>query len=201
MISALTEKYPCFGVKWFPLLFSFQSIFGLRHAQRERERERERERGEKSEPRNQLRLTQKTQDRAPSSSNAQTHSIAPSQTLIAPITPSARSSHPSIDPPKTDRSRAIFVRCWEFGFCFFWVLMNLGFVLDPASSSSTHIRRPHSSNPVASLSLSLSLSLSQFDQIWWIFLLGFVSFVFIYWEMILIFVWKMRKCEKMWETW
>ena len=36
-----------------------------------------------------------------------------------------------------------------------------------------------------SLSLSLSLSLSQFDRIWCMFLFGFVSFVFIYWEMIL----------------
>ena len=35
------------------------------------------------------------------------------------------------------------------------------------------------------LSLSLSSFLSQFDRIWWMFLFGFVSFVFIYWEMIL----------------
>ena len=55
--------------------------------------------------------------------------------------------------------------------------MNLGFVLDPASSSFTQIRRPHSSNLVASLSLSLSLNLTEFDEF---FLLGFVSFVFIY---------------------
>ena len=55
--------------------------------------------------------------------------------------------------------------------------MNLGFVLDPASSSSTQIRHSHSSNPVASLSLSLSLNLTELDEF---FLLGFVSFVFIY---------------------
>ena len=48
--------------------------------------------------------------------------------------------------------------------------MNLGFVLDPASSSFTQIRRPHSSNLVA------SLSLSQFDRIWWIFFVGICFF-------------------------
>ena len=34
-----------------------------------------------------------------------THLIAPSQTLIAPIVPLARLSHPNTDPPKTDSSR------------------------------------------------------------------------------------------------
>ena len=133
-----------------------------------------------------------------------THSIAPSQTLIAPIAPPARSSHPSIDPPKTDRSRLTpkpivlvlfllgienlgFVSFVSFGFWWIWVL------------SSTQFRRPLPRFVVpihrtqSPLSLSLSHNLTKFDEF---FLLGFVSFVFIYWEMILMFVWKMRKCEK-----
>ena len=130
-----------------------------------------------------IRQTQKTHSIAPSQTliapiAPPARLIAPSQTLIASIVPSARSSHPSTDPPKTDRSRRI----------------PKPIILDPDSSSPTQLRRPHSSNPVA------SLCLSQFDRIWWIsfffFLLGFVCFVFIYWEMILIFVWKLRKCEK-----
>ena len=181
MISVLTRKYNCVGVKWFPLLFLLQSISGLRCAQRERE----------SEPRNQLRLTQKTQDRARSSSNAQTHSSnlenSFDRTISDPhcvdrttgeiVAPQHRSTQNRSfsSHPKTNRSRAIFVRYWEFRFCFFWVLMNLGFVLDLASSSSAQIRRPQPSFIIpihrtqSSLSLSLSLSLSQFNQIWWIF--------------------------------
>ena len=61
---------------------------------------------------------------------------------------------------------------------------------------STHVEQTTASranhhDPVASamqsasLFLKLSLSLSQFDRIWWMFLFSFVSFVFIYWEMIL----------------
>ena len=186
MISALTGKYPCFSVKWFSLLFSVK-VFPDSDVQRERERREianPKTDSNSDKPRNWLCLTQKTQDREnpfdhtqkthsikprnPIHQTQKTHSIAPSQTLIAPITLPTRSSHPSTNRPKTDRSRAIFVWYWEFGFCFFcffWVLMNLGFILDPASSSSTQIHHPHSSNPVA----SLSLSLSQFDQIWWIF--------------------------------
>ena len=66
--------------------------------------------------------------------------------------------------------------------------MNLGFVLDLASSSLTQIHRPQPSfvvpdpassslfiNPSVSL-LSLSLSLSQFDQIWRIFSVGICFF-------------------------
>ena len=193
MISTLTGKYPCFGVKWFPLLFSLQSISGLRRAERERE---EKSRTQKptptnpkidsDEPRNRLWLTQKTTDRACSSSNAQTHSSNPENPFDCTILDHHRTNH-NIDEivapqhwstqnrsfsshPKTDRSRAIFVGYWEFGFCFFWVLMNLGFFLDPASSSSTQIRRPHSSNLVA------SLSLSQFDRIWWNFFVGICFF-------------------------
>ena len=72
--------------------------------------------------------------------------------------------------------------------------MNLGFVLNPVSSSFTQIRRPHSSNPVA----SLSLSLSQFDQIWWIFFVGICFFcVYLLRNDINICL----EDEKMWETW
>ena len=46
--------------------------------------------------------------------------------------------------------------------------------------------------------LSLSSFFSQFDRIWWFFfLLGFVSFVLIYWEMILYIY---LEAEKMWTT-
>ena len=95
-----------------------------------------------------IRQTQKTHSIAPSQTliapiTPPTRSIAPSQTLIALITPPARSSHPSIDPPKIDRSRRT----------------PKPIVLDPDSSSPTQLCRPHSSNPVT------SLSLSQFDRI------------------------------------
>ena len=203
----------------------FTSKYFQTQTRRERERERERERDckprnrlrlwlrrtQKPTPlnpenprlRKPIRQTQKTHSIKPIKPIRQTqktHSIAPSQTLIAPIAPPARLSHPSIDPPKIDCSRRTpkaiilmlfllgienlgFVSFVSFGFWWIWVL------------SSTQLRHPHSSNPVASLSLSLSLShnLTRFDEF---FLLRFVSFVFIYWEMILIFVWKMRKCEK-----
>ena len=49
------------------------------------------------------------------------------------------------------------------------------------------------SNPVA----SLSSFFSQFDQIWWIFCLGFVSFMFLCLEMILYI---RLEAEKMWAT-
>ena len=231
MISALTGKYPCFGVKWFPLLFSLQSISGLRRAKRERERERREivnpetdSDFDSDEPRNRLRLTQKTQDREnpfvkpirshpenPFDQTQKTHSSNPenpfNRTISDPhhadcttseiVAPKHRSTQNQSfsSHPKTDRSRAIFVRYWEFGFCF---LFLLGFVLDPASSSSTQIRCPHSSNLVASLSLSLSLSLSQFDRIWWIFFVGICFFcVYLLRNDINICL----KDEKMWETW
>ena len=114
------RKMPLFWCKMISVAI-FTSKYFRTQTRRERERERERERREianpktdsdfdSDEPRNRLRLTQKTQDREnPFDRNQKTHSIAPSQTLIAPIAPPARSSHPSTDPPKTDRSRAIFV--------------------------------------------------------------------------------------------
>ena len=175
------------------------------HAQkRERARERkssdaQRERKKRNrEPRNRLRLrrthlialrriekthssnpfnhTQKTHSikpRKPIRQTQKTHSIAPSQTLIALIAPSARSSHPSTDPPKTDHSRRtpkpIVLVLFLLG------IENLGFV------------------SFGFWWTWVLINLTGFDEF---FLLGFVSFVFIYWEMILIFVWKMRKCEK-----
>ena len=222
MISALTGKYPCFSVKWFSLLFSVK-VFPDSDMQRERERRERREianpktDSNSDKPRNWLCLTQKTQDREnpfdhtqkthsikprnPIHQTQKTHSIAPSQTLIAPTAPPARLSHPSIDPPKTDRSRRTpkaiilmlfllgienlgFVSFVSFGFWWIWVL------------SSTQLRHPHSSNPVASLSLSLSLS--QFDQIWWIVFVGICFFcVYLLRNDINICL----EDEKMWETW
>ena len=202
MISALIGKYPCFGVKWFSLLFSLQSISRLRRAWREREREREREK-RKCELRNRLRLrrTQKptslnpenprprkpiwSHPENPFDQTRKTHSSNLKNPFNRTISDPhcadrttgeiVASQHQSTQNwsfsshPKTDHSRAIFVGYWEFEFCFFWVLMNLGFVLDLASSSSTQIHHSHSSNPVASFSLSLNLI--GFDEF---FLLGFV---------------------------
>ena len=53
-----------------------------------------------------------------------------------------------------------------------------------------------SSNLVA----SLSSFFSQFDQIWWYFFLGFVCVSVLRNEWYYIFVWQLRKCEKMWAT-
>ena len=53
-----------------------------------------------------------------------------------------------------------------------------------------------SSNLVA----SLSSFFSQFDQIWWYFFLGFVCVSILRNEWYYIFVWQLRKCEKMWAT-
>ena len=150
------------------------------------------------EPKNWLRLTQKTQNRARSSSNAQTHSSNPEnpfdRTILDPhradrttgkiVAPQHRSTQNRwfSSHPKTNRSRAIFVRYWEFGFVsfgFWWIwvfsLIQLRppqprFVIPDPASSSPFIKPSH-------LSLSLSLNLNGFDEF---FLLGFVSFVFIY---------------------
>ena len=131
------RKIPLF---WCKMIFVaiFTSKYFRTQTRRERERERERERRKKRnrEPRNRLRLTQKTHSSNPFDRTQKTHSIAPSQTLIAPIAPPARSSHPS-----TDRSRrtpkpivlVLFLLGIEnLGFvsCFFWVL------------SSTQLHRP-----------------------------------------------------------
>ena len=113
----------------------------------------------------------------PFNQTQKTHSIAPSQTLIALIAPPARSSHPSTNPPKTDRSRRtpkpIILVLFLLG------IENLGFVLDLASLSSTQIHRPQPSFviPIHQTQSPLSLNLTGFDEF---FLLGFVSFVFIY---------------------
>ena len=168
----------------------FTSKYFRTQMRREREREREKRNWnpetDSDKPENRLCLTQKTQDQARLSSNAQTHSSNPEnpfdRTILDPhhadrtigeiVAPQHRStqSRSFSSHPKTDCSHAIFVGYWEFGFCFFWVLMNLGFVLDPASSSLTQIHRPHSSNPVTSLSLSIWLDLMNFFC-WDLFLL------------------------------
>ena len=199
------RKIPLFWCKMISVAI-FTSKYFRTQTWIERERERERERRENvnletdsdsDEPRNQLRLTEKTQDREnpfdctqethlikpgkPIRQTQKTHLIAPSQTLIAPIGPPARLSHPNTDPPKTDRSRrtpkpiilVLFLLGIEnlgfvsFGFWWIWVL------------SSTQLRRPrpkfvipiHRTQSPLSLSLSLSLNLIEFDEF---FLLGFV---------------------------
>ena len=222
MISALTGKYPCFGVKWFMLLFSLQSIFGLRRVERERERLR-------------LRWTQKPTLLNPENPRLrkpirQTHSIAPRKPIrsnpenpfVKPrkpirshhLRPSSRRLHHWWDrrTPAPIRPKLIVLVapqnqsfscyfCWVLRIWVLFLLFLLGFdefgfcprpsfvILDP-DSSSPFIEPSRLS---LSLSLSPSLNLTGFDDF---VLLGFVSFVFIYWEMILIFVWKMRKCEK-----
>ena len=189
MISALTRKYPCFGVKWFLLLFSLQSIFGLRRAEREREKRNWNPETDSNEPRNRLCLTQKTQDQARLSSNAQTHS----SNLENPF------DRTILDPHRADRTTGEIVapqhrstqnRSFSCYFCWvlrIWVLFLLSF------DEFGFCPRPSFVVPIHQTQSPLSLNLTGFDEY---FLLGFVSFVFIYWEMILIFVWMMRKCEK-----
>ena len=55
---------------------------------------------------------------------------------------------------------------------------------------------PHNLASRSNLVTSLSSFFFQFDWIWWIFILGFVSFVFLYWEWYYIFVCQLRKCEQ-----
>ena len=213
------RKIPLFWCKMI-FVAIFTSKYFQTQTRRERERERERERDckprnrlrlwlrrtQKPTPlnpenprlRKPIRQTQKTHSIKPIKPIRQTqktHSIAPSQTLIAPIAPPARLSHPSIDPPKIDCSRRTpkaiilmlfllgienlgFVSFVSFGFWWIWVL------------SSTQFRRPHSSNPVASL--------SQFNRIWWIFFVGICFFcVYLLRNDINICL----EDEKMWEIW
>ena len=161
MISALTRKYPCFGVKWFLLLFSLQSISGLRRAERERERE------EKLEPRNRLRRTRKPtllnpENPRPSSFVEQCPNpfIKPRKPIWSHhLRPSSRRSHhrrdrrtPAPIHPKPIVLVAPQNRSFSCYFCWvlrIWVLFLLGFVefgfcpqpsfvvLDPDSSSPT----------------------------------------------------------------
>ena len=73
--------------------------------------------------------TQKTHSikpRKPIRQTQKTHLIAPSQTLIALIAPPVRSSHPSTDPPKTDRSQCTLKPIVLM--LFLLSIENLGFV-------------------------------------------------------------------------
>ena len=53
--------------------------------------------------------------------------------------------------------------------------------------------------PIAPVSRTVPIT-PQFDQIWWFFFFCFVSFVSWTEKWYYIFVWKMRKCEKIWAT-
>ena len=56
----------------------------------------------------------------------------------------------------------------------------------------------HTANP--QIASHTSVIAPQFDRIWWFFFFGFVSFVSWTEKWYYIFVWKMRKCEKIWAT-
>ena len=130
-----------------------------------------------------------------------THSIAPSQTLIAPIAPPARSSHPNTDPPKIDRSRrtpkpiilVLFLLCIEnlgfvsFGFWWIWVL------------SSTQLRRPRPKFviPIHRIQSPLSLSLSIWSDLMNFFCWDLFFCVYLLRNDINICL----EDEKMWEIW
>ena len=65
------------------------------------------------------------------------------------------------------------------------------------SQSKHHaVRSRLSPNPIT----SLSSFFSQFDRIWWYFFLSFVCVSILRNEWYYIFVWQLRKCEKMWAT-
>ena len=68
--------------------------------------------------------------------------------------------------------------------------------LDLAFTARSRIRL-HRSNPIA----SLSSSFSQFDRIWWIFLLGFVSFVSECGIDSFSTCLQLRKCMENWVAW
>ena len=108
-------------------------------------------RTEKTHSSNPFNRTQKTHSikpKRPIRQTQKTHSTAPSQTLIALIAPPARLSHPSTDPPKTDRSRhphssiplshfslslslSQFDRIWwifSVGICFFCVYLLRNYI-------------------------------------------------------------------------
>ena len=166
-------------------------------ARRERERERKKRPNletNSDEPRNRIRRTQKTQDRACSSSNAQTHSSNPEnsfdRTILDPHRTTGEIDRTISNPHRIDRTTDEIVAPQHRS------TQNRSFSLHP----KTDRPQPRFVVPIhrTQSPLSLSLNLTGFDEF---FLLGFVSFVFIYWEMILIFVWKLRKREKMWETW
>ena len=179
------RKIPLFWCKMISVAI-FTSKYFRTQTRIEREREREREK-RKCEPRNRLwlRRTQKltvlnpenlrprkpirSHQENPFDQTRKTHSSNPENPFDRTIS----------DPHRADRTTGEIVapqhrstQNWSF---------------------SSHPKTNWTQSP---LSLSLSLSLSQFDRIWWIFFVGICFFVFIYWEMILIFVWKMRKCEK-----
>ena len=136
------------------------------------------------EPRNRLRLTQKTQDREnpfvkpirshpenPFNQTQKTHLSNPENPFDRTISDLHRADH-TTGKIVAPQHRSTQNRSFSCYFCWvlrIWVLFLLGFdefgfcpwptfvVLDPNSSSPTQLRCPHSSNPVAFLSLSLSI--------------------------------------------
>ena len=192
----------CWDVKWFPFLFYLQISFSGKqreraewegdraHTQREREREEE-----ETESRNRLRRTQKTQDRARSSSNAQTHWSNPENPFDRTISDPHRTDYTTseiVAPPhrstqnqsfssypKTDRPRPRFV-----------VLdRDLAFMPITIAAPCCAI------SPLVEPSrLSLFLLLS----IWPDYDFFFFGFYLCFWieEWNYIFVWQLRKCEK-----
>ena len=188
----------CWGVKWFPFLFYLQISFSGKQreswvrvrscprAEREREREkRPNPETDSDEPRNRIQRTQKTQDRACSSSNAQTHSSNPENSFDRTIS----------DPHCADRTTGKIVapqhrstQNWSFSSH-----------PNPASSSSTQIRhrRPRFIVPIHRTQSPLSLSLSIWPDLMNFFCWDLFFCVYLLRNDINICL----EDEKMWEIW
>ena len=138
------------------------------HAQRERERERERERKREKDPSPQTEL------------QSNDHNSA----LLRPSSTTA-------DRAPVWRIRSHWSRRWQHRANQVKIDSNA------ARSCLRHTVSPSPYNLASRSNLVASLSsfFFQFDWIWWIFILGFVSFVFLYWGMILYIC---LPAEKMW---
>ena len=162
---------------------------------------------ENPRPRKPIRQTHSIAPRKPIRSNPENSFVKPRKPIQSHhLRPSLCRSHhrrdrriPTPIHPKLIVLVAPQNRSFSCYFCWvlrIWVLFLLGFdEFGFCPRPSFVVLDPNSSFPFIEPS-RLFFSLSQFDRIWWIFFVGICFFVFIYWEMILIFVWKMRKCEK-----
>ena len=181
------RKIPLFWYKMISVAIFTSKYFQTQtHTEREREREIEKR---NRKPRNRLRLrrTQKPTPLNPKNPRPrkpirQTHSIAPRKPIqLHHLKPSSRRC--TTGEIVAPQHRSTQNRSFSCYFCWvlrIWVLFLVSFgfcprpsfiVLDPDSLS------PFIEPSRLSLSLSLSLNLTEFDEF---FLLGFVSFVFIY---------------------
>ena len=136
------------------------------HAQREKSPNHSSDRAPVQQPT--LHRSRQSQHRADRTRSHRSHHTAPHQRRPTPAP-----IHTSADQAKID-SNATWSRLYR--------------AISPSHPPYNLASR---SNPVA----SLSSFFSWFDRIWWIFFLDFVSFVFLYWGMILYIC---LTAEKMW---